>query len=144
MLDERLKQEGRIVEPELHKVFLVDVWVEEDYDNLLFEWQKQENNKNKFIPLVLFFLLRSQKREVIRKLYDKRYTDESILPEWDCVPMYEELDLFVQNEGHYFEEHFGLSFDSLFDKDWRKIVDKDYCYCDFEMFPVTQFLLSPV
>ena len=95
---------------------------------------------NKSIPLLFFFLFKQEDRNVFRALYLERYNERRVLPEWDCVPMFSELESFVMNEGSYFDERLDGQFSSFFDKDWRELVENDVCYCDFEICPVTQLL----
>lgn len=139
-IKERIQREGRIVGQLLPQVFDVNRWVSEDLDDSLMDWQIQEGNEDKSIPLLLLFLLHKSKRAIFKRLYDERYNTRMILPEWDCIPMYHELELFVQNEDDFFQSRYSFSFSELFDSEWSSVVTEDICYCDFEMFTVQNLL----
>ena len=140
MNKQTLEKEGRITGKSFQQVFYVEYWVEHDLDDTLIEWQVQEENMKKSIPLLLFFLLRDEKRNLMKQLYLERYHKQNILPEWDCIPMFKELELFIKNESNFFDERLDEPLSSLFDEQWRKTITHDDCYCDFEMCPVTQLL----
>lgn len=135
------REDGRVVSDILREVFYVDYWLAYDWDSLFVEWQVQDGNNNKSIPLLFFFLLKKEDRDVFRALYLERYHKSGVLPEWDCVPMFRELESFIEEEGSYFDERLDGQFSSLFDKDWENIVGEDRCYCDFELCPVSQLLV---
>jgi hypothetical protein len=135
-----LNEDGRIISTQLREVFYIEYWLTYDWDSLFVEWQVQEENRDKSIPLLFFFLLKQKDRNVIRALYLERYHQQGILPEWDCVPMFTELESFVINESSFFDDRLDGQFSDFFDENWRDTVKDDHCYCDFEMCPVTQLL----
>jgi hypothetical protein len=140
MVDQQIEKDKRLIGETFRKIFLVDEWITKGADNMLIEWQGQEENKDKSIPILLFYLLSKQCRNWFRELYLNRYHNNGILPEWDCVPVYQELELFIKEEDWFFDDRFDISLSEWFDPDWHDVVDDDYCYCDFEMCPVTQLL----
>ena len=139
-LNERIKTEGRIMDSLLPQVFDVERWITENLDDSIVDWQIQHQNSGKSIPLLLLFLLPRVKRNIMKQLYLELYDSEQVLPEWDCVPMYTELELFVTSEDNFFQVNYGFSFSEFFDPDWQDVISDDVCYCDFEMLPVTTLL----
>jgi len=142
MMDQQIQTEERIVGQTFQKIFEVEYWVTQDYDDYLLEWQVDDNNQDKSLPVLLFYLLRKDKRTILREYYLERYQLDGILPEWETIPMYTELANFMQSEQDYFIDLIGEDFLELLHDDWEEVIPDgaDTPYCDLDMFSVTDIL----